>query len=567
MTEPAIERDDARDLALATDSRGAILIIGVVFGALLVGALWHVAGIGDAIAWRERAQDAADAGAFENAVWNARGMNVIVAINIVMSLVLAVLVIWRTILLLVSVALVVAAILCVVTLGTGCGFTTAVARVETFMLRNDDKVASNVLRILTAMSAAEVAVATVTPIVGMAQGSLNTHAGYDVSSAATQSASLLPAIDPKSAEKLAKCFKGKGGYQGKHRKEPTETKLDKATKAYQALMTNPRLGIGVSLPVQADSYTALCTKAGESVLNNLAGMLERMGAPGGAVEGIDKAKKFLGKVVGKLPKLFCSPLKGGAPDGLSDLVGKQAIDSCKSELEGRRVSPADTKNKDDIKYRDDDGKSVSEDEYVKSCSKKKQKEANGKLKDTFKGDEESDKKAAELTDCATPAKVWEWAVNGNVFMRSFAQVEKEQSLAQRDDRGLEVADGDRTGNVQPIERDEIVAHAEMYFECQKRWSGCKGDAAWKLGWRARLRRVQPLERLAAGALAPAFTIAADKLGKKLKIPDFVMKKVKESSYFRGARTSVVKGGLYGADALDGVGNFIMHHSDSDVTVH
>src|SRR4051794_33605355 len=117
---------------LTQDSRGAILIVGIVFGVLLVGALWHIAGIGDAIAWRERAQDAADAGAFENAVWNARGMNVIVAINIVMSLVLCILVIWRTILILVTVALVVAAILCVVTLGTGCGFATAVARVEGF---------------------------------------------------------------------------------------------------------------------------------------------------------------------------------------------------------------------------------------------------------------------------------------------------------------------------------------------------------------------------------------------------------------------------------------------------
>ena len=146
---------------LANDSRGAILVIGVVAGALLVGALWHVAGIGDAIAWRERAQDAADAGAFENAVWHARGMNVIVAINIVMSLVLAVLVIWRTILILVTVALVVAAILCVVTLGTGCGFTSAVARVEQFMLKNDAKVADNVIRVLTAMSAAEIAVASV----------------------------------------------------------------------------------------------------------------------------------------------------------------------------------------------------------------------------------------------------------------------------------------------------------------------------------------------------------------------------------------------------------------------
>src|SRR5215216_2070896 len=119
---------------LLEDSRGAIMVLGIVIGALLVGSLWHLASIGDAMAWRERAQDAADAGAFENAVWHARGMNVIVAINIVMSLVLGVLVLWRTILILVTIALIVAAILCVVTLGTGCGFAGAVARVEAFML-------------------------------------------------------------------------------------------------------------------------------------------------------------------------------------------------------------------------------------------------------------------------------------------------------------------------------------------------------------------------------------------------------------------------------------------------
>src|ERR1044071_4985205 len=123
---------DAESKDLVRDTRGAVMVLGIVFGALLVGSLWHIAAIGDAMAWRERAQDAVDAGAFENAVWHARGMNVIVASNIVMSLGLGVLVLWRTILIPVTVALIVAAILCVLTLGTGCGFAAAVGRVEVF---------------------------------------------------------------------------------------------------------------------------------------------------------------------------------------------------------------------------------------------------------------------------------------------------------------------------------------------------------------------------------------------------------------------------------------------------
>jgi hypothetical protein len=556
---------------LSQDTRGAILIVGVVFGVLLVGALWHIAGLGDAMAWRERAQDAADAGAFENAVWNARGMNVIVAINIVMSLVLAVLVIWRTILILVTVALVVAAILCVVTLGTGCGFAGAVARVEGFMLRNDDKVATNVVRILSAMNAAQVAVASVTPIVGAARGTLSTQGAYDVSYAATESASLLPSVNPKGIETLARCFKGaKAGKMPK--KEEAEGRLGKSIEFYQTFLSNPRMGIGTSLPVQVESYSVLCQKAGESVLNNLAGVLERMGVPAGAVEGIDKAKIFLGAVVGSLPGLFCAPI-GGPPAGLDDLVGKQAIDSCKSELAGKpRKFVGDSHGNTEITYEDKDGKYVTEDEYVKSCSKDKKKQANDKLKGAFTSN-------YDLTECGSPSKVWEWAVNGNVFMRSFAQVEKSQVMASKDDQVLKVTDLSKTGEIQAIEPDQITAHAEIYLDCGKRWMDCKSNAMWQMRWRARLRRIQPLERLVATAIEPGivatltqiFNASGDKLGGKLRdkfgIPKILVPKVKDTWYFRQLKTQVFMRGLYSSGAFEHIGAVIIRHSDNGGTVH
>jgi hypothetical protein len=564
---------------LARDTRGAILIVGIVFGVLMVGALWHVAGIGDAIAWRERAQDAADSAAFENAVWNARGMNVIVAINIVMSLVLAVLVIWRTILILVTVALVVAAILCVVTLGTGCGFAGAVARVEGFMLRNDDKVATNIVRILSAMNAAEVAVASVTPIIGAARGTLSTKDAYDVSYAATESAALLPSINPKGIQTLTKCFKGvKAGKIPKQEESEneSETRLGKGIAKtfdfYQTFLSNPRMGIGTSLPVQVESYSVLCQKAGESVLNNLAGVLERMGVPAGAVEGIDKAKIFLGAIVGSLPGLFCAPI-GGPPTGLDDLVGKQAIDSCKSQLDGRpRKFVGDSQGNNTVTYEDDDGNYVTEDEYVKKCAKDKKKEANDKLKDAFKSN-------YDLTECGSPSKVWEWAVNGNVFMRSFAQVEKSKTMVAADDRVLEVADLGKTGGLAAIDEDQIVAHAEIYLDCAKRWMDCKSNAMWQMRWRARLRRIQPAERLVATAIEPGivatltqiFNASGDKVGGKLRdklgIPKILIPKVKDTWYFRQLKTQGVMRGLYSSGAFEGIGAFIISHSDNGGTVH
>jgi len=560
-----------RSQNLAHDTRGAILIVGIVFGVLLVGALWHIAGIGDAIAWRERAQDAADAGAFENAVWNARGMNVIVAINIVMSLVLAVLVIWRTLLILVTVALVVAAILCVVTLGTGCGFAGAVARVEGFMLRNDEKVATNVVRILSAMNAAQVAVATATPLVGLGAGSRNTSSAYDVTKAMTESASLLPSVNPKGIQNLVRCFKG--AKAGKLPDEKAaEGRLGKSVEFYQTYLSNPRMGIGVSLPVQVDEYSVLCQKAGESVLNNLAGVLERMGVPAGAVEGIDKAKVFLGGLVASLPGLFCAPI-GGPPAGLDDLVGKQAIDSCKSEIPGKpRKFQVDSQGNTEILYEDKDGNFVTEDEYVKRCSKDKKKEANDKLKDSFTSD------TYALTQCGAPSKVWEWAVNGNVFMRSFSQVEKNKRMAGHDDQLVSVADLGKTGVTEPIADDQITAHAEIYLDCGKRWMECKPDAMWQMRWRARLRRIQPVERLVATAIEPGivgtltqmFNGAGETLGGKLRdklgIPKIIVPNLRDTFYFQYAAQNLQKG-LYGSGAFEGVGAFIISHSDNGGTVH
>lgn len=564
MTHSASEQN------LSKDTRGAILVLGVVIGALLVGALWHIAGIGDAIAWRERAQDAADAGAFENAVWNARGMNVIVAINIVMSLVLAVLVIWRTILILVTVALIIAAVLCVVTLGTGCGFAGAVARVESFMLRNDTKVATNIVRILSAMNAMEVAVASATPVVGFAQATSNTNGSYDVSYMATQSASLLPSINPKGVQQIARCLKGVRAGKMPPKEKPT-SKGGKAWENYQTFISQPRMGIGFSLPVQTESYSLLCQKAGESVLNNIAGVLERMGVPAGAIEGIDKAKGVLGAVVGSLPGVFCAP-SGGTPPGIADQLRAEAANSCNSELDNNRVIVGDSQGNNEIQYRDKDGKLVNKDDYLKKCTKDKKDEVDKKLKD-------KSLKTYELTECGSPAKVWEWAVNGNVFMRSFAQVEKDTPMATRDDKGLEVADGSRSGNVQALEQEQITAHAEIYFDCDQKWMGCKSNAMWALRWRARLRRVQPFDRLAATAIEPGivatltqiFNAGGGKLGDRLTdkfgIPTILVPHVKDTWYFRQLKTRGVMGGLYGSNAFEGIGAFVIAHSGDNVTIH
>lgn len=75
---------------LGRDQRGAVMVLGVFMCACMAGILWYVIGIGDAIVYRERLQEGADAVAFSAATLHARGMNLIVLLNLMMACVLGV---------------------------------------------------------------------------------------------------------------------------------------------------------------------------------------------------------------------------------------------------------------------------------------------------------------------------------------------------------------------------------------------------------------------------------------------------------------------------------------------
>jgi hypothetical protein len=46
----------------------------------------------------------------------------------------------------------------------------------------------------------------------------------------------------------------------------------------------------------------------------------------------------------------------------------------------------------------------------------------------------------------------------------------------------------------------------MYFDCEGAWSTCKSNAMWQVKWKARLRRVQPLSRMAGEGLAQVLAV-------------------------------------------------------------
>ncbi len=71
---------------LATDNRGAIMVLGIFMACAMIGLTWEFIGFGDAMLWRDRSQEAADSAAFSSAAVQARAMNIIAFLNMILLL-------------------------------------------------------------------------------------------------------------------------------------------------------------------------------------------------------------------------------------------------------------------------------------------------------------------------------------------------------------------------------------------------------------------------------------------------------------------------------------------------
>lgn len=75
---------------LHKDQRGAIMLMGLCMSCFLIGGLWFLIGIGDAIVFRDQMQEATDHAAFTSAVLHAKGMNFISACNLILLALIAI---------------------------------------------------------------------------------------------------------------------------------------------------------------------------------------------------------------------------------------------------------------------------------------------------------------------------------------------------------------------------------------------------------------------------------------------------------------------------------------------
>lgn len=82
---------------LLRDEHGATMLMSLFLGIFLVGSLYYVLGVGDALLYRRTMQDGADAGAFAAAVIAAKGMNLHALLNVVMAATAGVLLVIRSV--------------------------------------------------------------------------------------------------------------------------------------------------------------------------------------------------------------------------------------------------------------------------------------------------------------------------------------------------------------------------------------------------------------------------------------------------------------------------------------
>ncbi len=301
---------------LRADQRGAVMVVGVFMAAFLVGSLWYIIGIGDAILFRERMQDGADAVAFSAAVYHARGMNIIAMINIIMAAILGILIAFKLVQLINSIAMAVSCALCYSIGGSAvacpiCGFTTGFSPVIADAVATAEQMVNVTLPIL---SKTQVGVAVAMPWIAQdkAKTIASTQYTEPVQEGGFISVSLVPFV-------------------------PTE-----------------RLG----LPVQEEPYSKLCERAGTYVGELV---FSPFGSFGGWISGV------VGSIVSTFPGYFCNATGGWGNSQVTGSISQSGIEAAaqKACKEKKDKLSGKAKKKFDMSDCVDDAKKEVEDELAK----------------------------------------------------------------------------------------------------------------------------------------------------------------------------------------------------------
>lgn len=165
---------DRPHLALLRSERGTVMLPGIFMMLFLVAMLYAVVGLGRTMVLQEGMQDAADASAFSAAILHARGMNLIVLINVIMMILVAVLVAIRLAQTLLTIALTALTVGAFFSFGATATLIPPVTNGVQTLGQAYKTAKSIVLPLLSGLHAVQRATAVVVPWVALADGMIET---------------------------------------------------------------------------------------------------------------------------------------------------------------------------------------------------------------------------------------------------------------------------------------------------------------------------------------------------------------------------------------------------------
>lgn len=459
------------------DERGAIMVMGVFMCACVVGCMWYVAGIGDALLLRERVQEAADAAAFSGAALHARGMNLIVLINLVMACILGI----RVALKVVQLTLVILGAIFLALSWLGFGPLGTACMQGAAQLQNAiGQVNPYIDKALKALSKAEIGMARVAPAAACA-----------------------------------------GATQVSNKYSPTVSNMFACVSV--DVVAN-------GLPLQEGTADRLCFEAGKAF-----GELMTWAVPIPIPkEASGRFSDLMGKIVERGGAYFCEMGSGGGAPNLDDVLD----DAAKEDCDHKRKEKVDKLNADtaawqkkcdeysvlcyeqdlrgeDYPYMEGDERRKPEEreelqkllatrnaskEDLDAFNYKKCKDDQKKnLSDKVKASAGSSSGSSSGKDM-TPKMVLPKWTNGLKDTQIMSWGSADLSSLRFGPKGVKVAaQGRATPDMSPpVAAGFAFAQAEYFYDCSGKWSGddCNGNAErkdnegamWHFKWRARLRR-------------------------------------------------------------------------------
>ena len=426
----------------------------IVMGALLTGALFYVAAAGDAIVFRTQLQDAADTTAFTSAVWHAKGMNIVAVINILMSLLLCVIVLFHV---LEVICLVIALIPLIGGIAMGVFRT---------LVQLEEKVAKGVSAGLKVLQTTQQGVVVVVPYI----------AAFDAKRTPTAADTVWPgslALLPVPVDHVL----------------------------FQEKTRTPELG-PAALPVQEGDFGTLCARATNVIPDQIVELIDKFaGKAGGPVgwaleKGLKGTWNAIKEPINTLAEagdgLLCQPVNhliAALAEKVAGTVDKNAAGkACGGEADDQ----ADQERKQEEADAAAQGKPPPP-----PPTAAERRDANDRRKRQVDGCTENIvSQLSKSTDISVPpAMVWSAAANGNVFMHTWSRVNGTPRLWNRDAQFISIAAKGQSPAVAPS--SVAVAEAEYYVDCEDEWSACQDDALWAPNWTARMRRFRwPQEELA-----------------------------------------------------------------------